>query len=98
MQNVTSDLNDTVVNFKTSALNEMRPAWEDVQNAADSFANSTVNVAAQGTNGIVYFGNETWTSPQGAASPALAPLAAPKVLPFPVRLQHQHIPTLIFDS
>ena len=79
MQNVTSDLNETVVNFKTSALNELRPAWEDVQRSADSFANSTVNVAAQGTNGVLYFGNETWTSLQAAGSPALAPVTAPKV-------------------
>ena len=69
-----------MVNFKTSALSEMKPAWEDVQRAADGFANSSVNVAAQGTNGVLYFGNETWTSLQGAAgSPALAPITAPKV-------------------
>ena len=80
LQNVTGDLNTTVVNFKTSALSEMKPAWEDVQRAADSFTNSTVNVAAQGTNGIVYFGNETWTSLQAAGSPALAPVTAPKVI------------------
>ena len=68
-----------MVNFKTSALNEMRPAWEDVQRAADGFANSTVNVAAQGTNGFLYFGNETWTDLQAVGSPALAPIVAPKV-------------------
>ena len=76
---MTADLNTTVVNFKTSALNEMRPAWEDVQRAANSFADSTVNVATQGTNGVLYFGNETWTDLQAAGSPALAPVASPKV-------------------
>ncbi len=69
-----------MVDFKTSALNQLRPAWEDVQRAADSFADSTVNVADKTTNGVLYFGNETWTSLQGAGAPALAPLAAPKAL------------------
>ena len=73
---MTSDLNNTVVNFKTSALDEMRPAWQDVQQAADSFANSSVDVAAQAGNVIVHFGNETWSSLQAAAGPALAPVSA----------------------
>ncbi len=72
MQNVT-------VNFKTDALNEMRPAWENVQRAADSFADSTVTVADKSTNGVLYFSNETWSSLQAAGAPALAPMAAPKV-------------------
>jgi hypothetical protein len=76
-QNATSDLNSTVVDFKTSALNEMRPAWEDVQRGADSFANSSVTVVSQGVYGVVHFGNKTWTSLQAAGTPALAPASGP---------------------
>ena len=79
LQNITGDVNATVVDFKSSALNDLRPAWEDVQRAADSFADNTVPVADKSTNGVLYFGNETWTSLQGAGAPALAPMAAPKV-------------------
>ena len=67
------------VDFKTSALSELKPAWENVQRAADSFADSTVKVADKTTNGVLYFGNETWTSLQADGAPALAPMPAPKV-------------------
>ena len=79
VQNATSDLNDTVVQFKTSALSEMKPAWEDVQHAADSFANTSLAVASQGVSGAVHFGNEKWTALQAAPGPAgaLAPVSAP---------------------
>ena len=76
-QNATSDLNSTVVDFKMSALNEMRPAWEDVQRGANSFANSSVDVVSQGVYGVVHFGNKTWTSLQAAGTPALAPASGP---------------------
>ena len=77
VQNATSDLNSTVVDFKTSALNEMRPACEDVQRGADSFANSSVAVVSQGVYGVVHFGNKTWTSLQAAGAPALVPASGP---------------------
>ena len=79
VQNVTSNLNDTVVQFKTSALSEMKPAWEDVQRAADSFANTSLAVASQGVSGAVHFGDEKWTALQAAPGPAaaLAPVSAP---------------------
>ena len=79
VQNATSDLNDTVVQFKTSALSEMKPAWEDVQRAADSFANTSLAVASRGVSGAVRFGDERWTALQAAPGPAaaLAPVSAP---------------------
>ncbi|CAK0783756.1 hypothetical protein CVIRNUC_006955 [Coccomyxa viridis] len=79
LQNVTSDLNETVVQFKTSALSGMKPAWEDVQRAADSFANTSLAVASQGVSGAVHFGNEKWTALQAAPGPAaaLTPVGAP---------------------
>lgn len=79
VQNVTSDLNETVVQFKTSALSGMKPAWEDVQRAADSFANTSLAVASQGVSGAVHFGNEKWTALQAAPGPAaaLTPVGAP---------------------
>ena len=79
VQNATSDLNDTVVQFKTGALSEMKPAWEDVQRAADSFANTSLAVASHGVSGAVHFGNEKWTALQAAPGPAaaLTPVGAP---------------------
>ena len=74
LQNTTSDLKQTVVNFKDSAMRELRPVTDEVEAAAERLSNTTVRVVSDGVSGVVSFGNNTWhaiTDESAALGPAV---------------------------
>lgn len=75
MQNSTSDLKQTAINFKESAMRELRPVTDQVEEAAERLSNTTVRVVSDGVSGVVSFGNDTWhalTDDSAALGPASA--------------------------
>ncbi|CAL8462000.1 g1531 [Coccomyxa elongata] len=84
LQNATSNLKQTVFDFKDSAIKELQPVADQVEAAAEKLANTTVRVVSDGVSGVVSFGNDTWRafsadSPAADLAPAVLPLTSSQV-------------------